>query len=140
MPEKGMSGSIGIDYGIGKNDQLGFVMDYAWRFMDRGNEATTLYRSAGNGSVDSIEPARSGGNTENGRVISMPICFIKPNYRSGQSLKVMMSSYWYNEDRDGTLETVYKADKNSNAVFRNLLRQCKPAIRYCQQIGKCGLL
>jgi hypothetical protein len=123
--EKGISGSVGIDYGIGKNDQLGFVMDYAWRNMDRGNEAVTYYRSAGNGSLDSLNISH-GGNTEHAGYLNADLFYKTQLSRSGQSLKVMMSSYRYNEDRDGTLETIYKADKNSNAEFRDLFSNALP--------------
>lgn len=123
--EKGISGSVGFDYGIGKNDQLGFVIDYAWRDMERGNEATTHYRSAGNGHPDSLNIS-NGGNTENAGYFNADLFYKTQLSKSGQSLKVMMSSYWYNEDRDGTLETIYKADKNSNAEFRNLFSNALP--------------
>lgn len=123
--EKGISGSVGIDYGIGKNDQLGLVVDYALRDMDRGNEGITRYRSAGNGSLDSLNIS-NGGNKENAGYFNTDLFYKTQLSKSGQTLKVMMSSYWYNEDRDGTLETVYKTDKNSNAEFRNLFRNALP--------------
>lgn len=123
--EKGVSGSVGIDYGIGKNNQLGFVMDYAWRNMHRDNEATTLYRSAGNGSVDSLNSS-GGGNKELSGYFNADLFYKTQLSKNGRSLKMMMSTYWYNEDRDGTLETVYKADQNSNAEFRNLFSNGLP--------------
>lgn len=123
--EKNVSGNIGVDYSINKNNQVGYVMDYALRTMDRGNNATTRYQSPANGSLDSLTIS-NGGNTEKTSYFNADLFYKIQLNNKGQSLKVMMSSYWYKEDRDGTLETVYKADENSNADFRTLFRNALP--------------
>lgn len=115
--EKGASGSMGFDYKINKNNQVGYVMDYAYRTMNRGNFATTTFQSPGNGSLDSLNVS-NGGNNEKSNYINGDL-FYKLQLNKGSSLKVMLSSYWYKEDRDGTLGTVYKANETSTPEFRN---------------------
>lgn len=115
--EKAVSGSVGFDYTINRNNQAGFVLDYAYRNMDRGNYAITTFLSPGNERVDSLNIS-NGGNTEKSNYFNADL-FYKKQLKKGQSLKVMLSSYWYKEDRDGILKTVYKPDENSLAQFRN---------------------
>lgn len=47
--EKGLSGNLGMDYAINRNNQLGFVVDYAVRDMDRSTMMPTWFVSPSSG-------------------------------------------------------------------------------------------
>lgn len=123
--EKNVSGNIGIDYNCNRNNQLGYVMDFAVRTMDRGNNAVSHYYSPVTGNPDSFNVS-NGGNTEKINYFNADLFYKLQLNSKGQTLKVMTSAYRYRENRDGMLETVFKAAENSNADFRNQFTNALP--------------
>ncbi|MDF2192590.1 outer membrane beta-barrel protein [Paraflavitalea sp. CAU 1676] len=123
--EKGVTGNLGMDYKFNRHHQLGFVVDYSLRDMDRDNIAPTRFLSPAMNTTDSIHVSR-GGNTELAKYVNADLLYKIRLDSAGQSLKLQTSGYWFKEDRNGALNTTFKQQEGTAEIFRNLFKNGLP--------------
>ncbi|WP_276484096.1 outer membrane beta-barrel protein [Paraflavitalea pollutisoli] len=123
--EKALSGNLGMDYAFNRNSQLGFVVDYSVRDMDRTTIAPTWFLSPASGAIDSINRS-TGGNSELAKYVNADLLYKIRLDSTGQSLKFQTSGYRFKEHRDGQLNTLFKQAEGTGELFRSRFRNMLP--------------